>query len=196
VENSKIDDTNKNVTVEILSSKVHKKGSWDKASVIISALGVMIAFFGVCTFAIQIGNTNASISNNTLEQIYGRMHSINMLFVDRPELKPYFYDGMEINDPNPIARSLKIDEAVVRARVPAVAEMMCDFFAQALIELKRLPEGAYQGWVNYIQSVYLTSPVLRQYYQEHKEWYQYQEAGRVFDEADRILAAKVKLEKR
>jgi hypothetical protein len=151
-----------------------------------SAVAAVIALFLVVP---QLRSANEAINANTLEQIYSRMHDINKTFVEHPELKPYFYDGMRLEDPNPLAEAKHLDMVQVRSQVPAMAELMCDFFAQALIELKRLPPQAYDGWKNYIRDMYLKSPELRRYYNANKQWYQYADAADLFEDAEALLQA-------
>ena len=165
-----------------------RRKEWrEKWTLIIAAIGLAINTVGIGFVIVQLNQAGDSISDNTLEQIYSRMHDINKTFIDHPELKPYFYDGLDVGDPNPLIADLNLDEKRVRAQVSPLAETMCDFFAQALIQLRKLPPGAYDGWKRYIQAVYMRSPAMRRYYRENKDWYQYDEAARLFDQADAAL---------
>jgi hypothetical protein len=153
-------------------------------------IGATLALIGLFLTWGQLRDNGQALDANTIEQIYSRMHDIDKLFVEHPELKPYFYADMRLNDRNPLVEKLGLNEALVKAQVPALAELICDFFAQALLQLKNLPPGAYEGWRNYFKAVYMRSPELRDYYKANAQWYQYEEADRLFKEADTALAAQ------
>lgn len=160
---------------------------WAKRAYQATILTSLTTIAGLLLVWMQLRANGEALHASTIEQIYSRMHDVNGQFVQHPEWRPYFYEGLAIHEPNELIAKLGLNEDLVRAQIPPLAEMMCDFFAQALLELKNLPPAAYAGWQSYIKEIYKRSPAMRDYYHQNIEWYQYDDAARLFDAADQEL---------
>lgn len=155
------------------------------AGSIAAAIAVIVGFW---QFRVQLQQSAETDRISTLEQLYARMHDIDKLFVEKPELKPYFYQGMKKSDANPLVAADNMPR--VRAQVDAMAELLCDFFAAALESMKALSPGTYREWESYVADIFKNSPTLREFYCTRREWYVGKEIQRVFTAAESELGER------
>jgi hypothetical protein len=91
-----------------------------------------------------------------------RQFDILKIFIDAPDLRPYFYDGA----PTPPRDSSEY------ARVMAVAEYILDFFAAILIQRKMYGKiVAGDWWQAYMIDSFANSPALRELLDSRETWY-------------------------
>lgn len=95
-------------------------------------------------------------SNTNRAQLFdataGRIFDLNRIFIDAPELRPYFYDGRDIEGL----------DSLLRDKVEAVAEIHIEFFDTELLRQRQFTktlEGMpdFDGW---IRGVLRTSPAV------------------------------------
>ena len=99
----------------------------------------------------------ASIYQSIAEQ----MISIDHIFLEYPDLKPYFYNGLIV-----------LPEHTDHSRIMTIAEMVIDFMDNALVQSQSMPEYPWENtWFRYFRSLLGSSPVLRMYWIENREWY-------------------------
>jgi hypothetical protein len=88
--------------------------------------------------------------------------TLDRLFVEYPDLRPYFYDGVDIDAKDPSFR-----------RVQALAEMHLDVFDYKLKHAETF--AAYQPFreaeERWIRDMFRSSPILRRYCELRKGWY-------------------------
>ena len=99
------------------------------------------------------------IRSSSADHLYGRMHDIHKLFLQKPELRRYLYD---LKPPSVEDYS---DEALI------MAEMVADFFQQVFLELDHLPSVTAEGWRCYMRDILKNSPALRNFVLAKEEWY-------------------------
>jgi len=94
------------------------------------------------------------------------MLDIDKIFLAHPEWKPYFY-----------AKQSASPDQSDYAKIETLAEMLLDFMDLAL-DMKGTsqcwpPEvsGYWDGWAVYFQSIYDSSPILRELWATHSAWY-------------------------
>lgn len=85
---------------------------------------------------------------------------LNLVFVEYPHVRPYFYDGKSLtrDDPN-------------YHRAHAVAELMLDVFEWIWHRREGITEVDRQAWADYVGSMFALSPVLRAYHLSHLAWH-------------------------
>jgi hypothetical protein len=89
------------------------------------------------------------------------LHDVCRIFVQRPDLRAYFYEGKEC------PRSGKR-----RAEVLSIVEMLADAIDYGLMVVELSPDTAsYEDWHAYALSMAKVSPVLRDWLGRHNEWY-------------------------
>lgn len=88
------------------------------------------------------------------------MSDIERLFFENPELRPYFYDDKELDHKGKDAD-----------RVCILAEMFVDFMDNAMVQSNLLESYEWTGWEDYFRDIYKSSPAIRSYWREHRQWY-------------------------
>ncbi|WP_330460543.1 hypothetical protein OIB37_28885 [Streptomyces sp. NBC_00820] len=85
---------------------------------------------------------------------------VNRVFVEHPEVRPYFYDGKELTEGDPNSN-----------RVQAVAELMLDVFEWIWHRREGITEADRQAWADYVGQMFRLSPALRKYHLDHLAWH-------------------------
>jgi hypothetical protein len=97
--------------------------------------------------------------------IYGstaiQMFTVDQVFINEPELRPYFYSNKDIINNDPLYD-----------KVVAVAELLLDFFDSILLQQQHFPQiWPPHEWEAYIRDSFANSPVLCRYLKSVKHWY-------------------------
>lgn len=146
---------------------------------------ISLSFIGILSLAFIILQTRAMneqsrlATENMQASMYATIaaHTMEMdrIFVDRPELRPYFYS----NKP--------IDEAdKVYDQVMAVAEHELDLFDSIYTQLGYIPDDEdkdedRETWRRYFAASFAKSPALCKRYYANKDWYM-RSLGKLADE--------------
>lgn len=112
---------------------------------------------------LQVEETRRQSLIETLGQLVSLMTEINKVFIDRPHLRPYFYEQRETDG-----------VTSHHAEAVPVAEMLLDVFDHVLTHVSRMPEiwGDHQeAWERWIASMFEASPLLCEYYLKKWDWY-------------------------
>lgn len=115
---------------------------------------------------------NRGVEAQTWQGITHSNDEILYVFVDHPELRPYFYDTKELdeNDPNYHA-------------VLAVCELFLDFIDSMhddyVYKLPGMEDGGKyrEIWDLYFRDIFSSSPALRKYAKKKEQWYPKDEFG-------------------
>jgi hypothetical protein len=138
------------------------------AALAVALFGNFVLIVSVILLGLQVREMAKQSSHGaraTLASVYQAMNDnmlqINRLFVDQPSLRPYFYDELEPTEESPEERE----------RIDAAAELFVNFIDNVLTQMPLLPGHLAQPWRTYFASVATSSPVLRDFWQRHREWY-------------------------
>lgn len=127
------------------------------------SIGVIVSLWllyrqtGIFNRQLMVG-LQQSLSDYTLE--------ISRLFLQNPDLRPYFFEGQPISesDPNYL-------------RAAAVAEVMLDIFWTMMSEVKSIrgskfaSEEARVQWRAYVGDCFASSPILTSFLTKRQDWY-------------------------
>ena len=103
-----------------------------------------------------VKSTRASVFQGITDQ----MLRLDQLFIARPELRPFMYDGHPLpTDP------------LERTRVLALAETFLDLFDNFVVQSASIPEDLFEPWRNYAVSVLGSSPAMQFFWNENRDWY-------------------------
>lgn len=122
------------------------------------SLMVGIVGFGVVIY--QIRQLKKAIHGETHGKLYPENYETIKLFLEYPQLRPYFYDNTDITRSSP-DYNLAI----------TVAELFCSLFEHVVLQMENLPEYMRPEWENYIRSMYSSSPIIREHLNQNKTWY-------------------------
>lgn len=117
-------------------------------------------------FARQADYLARSIFENLSESMNRQSHEISRIFVEYPELRPYFYDGKTIEE----------DHADY-LRAEAVAETILDIFWTMANQADRAVKSEYVSgdarnlWVSYVTDAFADGPILVKILTKRQNWY-------------------------
>lgn len=86
--------------------------------------------------------------------------AIDQLFIERPELRPYYYNNTAIRPGD-----------AEYGRVMSIAEMMVDFMDAVVAQKNRLGDDLAYSYLAYFADLFRLSPALRQYWIDCGHWY-------------------------
>jgi len=101
-----------------------------------------------------------AIRANTYQGINTQLQGIDLIFVENPELRPYFYAGEDIPQ-----------DKRERDRVMAVAELLVDFMDNVVTHGDAMPPEHREVWYRYFREQHDSSPAIRAYWSENSHWY-------------------------
>lgn len=142
------------------------------ASTVIAVLSLVISAITLVTVYMQtnhLGSQVAKMQEQTElavnDTFYAKAFELQQIFIDRPELWPYFYHG---KDPG---SDTSAEQAVL---LEVVSLLTLDYFD--LIELiyredLRMDQKDVAGTHVYMRHLINQSPVLRQTFDRYREWY-------------------------
>lgn len=111
--------------------------------------------------ATQTRHVGDSLKGNAYGSVASQMFAVDRVFINEPELRPYFYSGRDISNDDPLYD-----------KVVAVAELLLDFFDSVLLQQKHFPQiWPRQWWEAYMMYSFANSPLLCGYLESVKDWY-------------------------
>jgi hypothetical protein len=126
----------------------------------VSIVGVFIAALGFFAVLLQLRQLDKDIKSNTRTSIYDMAARIKEVFLDRPHLRPYFFEGAEIPPDN-----AHYAEAV------AVADYFCLYLEQITTQKSTIAASDRAAWCQYAHDTYNKSPIIKAYLADKKQWY-------------------------
>lgn len=141
-----------------------------------SWLEVLAIVVGLGSAGAQLGQVadqaEAEANAAATEIVYTRQHEINEVFLQNPELSPYFYENAQLPDTG------DADSANITRQAQAVASDILDFFEVVRFTIDSGDFNAdVDSWSAYLSESFSLSPVLcvtllenREYYGGTNEW--------------------------
>jgi hypothetical protein len=128
-------------------------------------LQVLIAFFGFLFVIYQVRRLVGSIAGDAHASLYGQYMDLLKMFLERPQLRPYFYKS----NASPASWP---DDARQQQEVEAACEMMLGLLEHAALQQQNLPNSSWEEcWIAYTKERFAESPVLNDYWKKHIELY-------------------------
>lgn len=129
------------------------------AIAVLSIFLVGLSFLAYVVELRAIHKQNRAIGAQNIGQV---MHDLNKLFLEMPELHPYFAGGLEA----------PTDDEILRTRVQVMAEMFVDFMAMTLNQAPLLPADHVEGWRRYFADLAKGSPAIQDFWRANCQWYE------------------------
>lgn len=136
---------------------------------------IAVLWYTMVTRRMQVGLAQQTglLANGLWSSLYEGMRNacmqINQLFVSKPYLRPYFYDG------KPFSRDEADKEnTLLYSELAAVADCLLDIFEGVVRNLGQFPDKVPEyddGWRAYIRDVFANSPFLKAHLARHPDWY-------------------------
>lgn len=141
---------------------------WEVAQAVTTVFGLPVLVLSVLLLAWQTVSAARATRASLYQNIATLMIEIDRFFIERPELRPYFYESADVADGAP-------DCGVVTS----TAEMLADFFENVLDQVPALrEEDTLKLWESYMGDVLGSSPALRRHILAHPSWYSKELQGR------------------
>jgi len=157
-----------------------KLSTYQKWHLIVLSLALMFSMITAIMFIQQVKNLaeqarrhtealelqNRAVETQSWQMITLQMNDISKLFIEHPDLYPYFYEKQRISSKDKI-----------HPQVISMADMFLDFMDgfndDSVRKLKGMNDnGKYWiAWENYFVDQFRLSPVLCARYKEVKSWY-------------------------
>ena len=134
-----------------------------------SSLTVIVSLFllyrQTAIFARQTEYVARSLMESQSESMNNQSHEISRIFVEYPELRPYFYYGQPIDETHPDFH-----------RAEAVAELILDILWAMSNEAQRIQGElmSHDGealWREFVEDAFAQSPILVQTLMKRENWY-------------------------
>ena len=129
---------------------------------VISALGFTAVIISIRTAQEQMGYAAAQTRLMTRDRSLANVLTLHRIFLDHPELRPYFFEGKDLKETDPLY-----------PQVEAVADMHLDVFAYNLDYRLVFPDDYRrpERYKSYIRSRLALSPVMRRRLETKAEWF-------------------------
>lgn len=121
---------------------------------------IIIAALGFVAVLWQLRQLDKDLKSNTRTSIYDMAARIKEVFLDRPHLRPYFFDGAAIGQE---------DEHFSEAM--AVADYFCLYLEQIATQRATIAKQDRAAWCKYAHDIYKNSPIIQFYLSDKKQWY-------------------------
>ncbi len=128
--------------------------------VAIEVSGLIISFAGFLVVIIQLFKLDKSLRSSARGSIYDMASRIKEVFLSKPHLREYFFEGVAISRDHE-----HYSEAV------AVADYYCLYLEQITTQKTNLDKSERDSWLKYAHDIYHSSPILKEYLEDKKEWY-------------------------
>jgi hypothetical protein len=115
------------------------------------------------TIVLQTKFNLQSVESNVFSTMTNQSLASDEVFLSHPEIRPYFYSGKVLVENDPLAD-----------RVKSAAEYYLDYFESQTTQLKKYPNlwrSEKNAWESNIIDMFAWSPVLCQYLEINKDWY-------------------------
>ena len=122
------------------------------ASFVTVCITLILLVYQNHTIVLQTRYSWQSVENNVFGIVTNQTLAEDQLFVNAPELRPYFYHGKLITPDDPLAEKVK-----------AAAEYLLDYFDSQATQLKKYPNlwrSEKDAWEANIIDQFAWSPVL------------------------------------
>ncbi len=130
---------------------------FEKWTLFIQSIGILLVLLSLVFIAYQTRQTAQLARRQAYEGGSGQMSAIDNIFVEHPELYPYFYEGKVIaqNDPEYV-------------KVLTVAMAVTNFLEATLPR-----EGAspMPWWEKYMSDQFASSPIMCEYLERRNDWF-------------------------
>jgi hypothetical protein len=132
------------------------------AALVISALGFTAVIISIRTAQEQLSCTTAQTSLLIKDRSLATVLALDKLFLDYPEIRPYFYEGKDLDEAHPLY-----------PKVEAAAEMHLDVFDYNISFRKSFPQQYHHPEASecYIRDMLAKSPVMRRRLTKKAEWF-------------------------
>lgn len=126
------------------------------ATVLMAIVGIL-GFWGLI---IQLRKVDRQLRISARGDIFAMAARMKEVFVQRPEMRPLFFDGKRIER----------DDASY-SRAVAIADYYCLYLEQIATQVRSIDPRRRESWLRYVSGIYHASPIVRDYLADKRSWY-------------------------
>ena len=120
--------------------------------------------FGLVLWQLIVLRRN--IEGATQDRLYAHYTEICKLFLEKPYLRPYFYNNEPMPDSNPA------DHPALTQEIDVMSETILGLIEHAVVQHANLPSDSWSHcWQPYAVERVLKSQTVRKFYEDNKDWY-------------------------
>jgi hypothetical protein len=120
---------------------------------------------GFLTVIYQMWRVGRSTAGNTYASLYGEYMDVCKLFLEKPRLRPYFYNSATVS------ADISADDPI-RTEIETVCELMTGLLEHAALQKVNIPRHIWKEcWEKYTNERYNDSPAMRSYWERNKHLY-------------------------
>src|SRR5258708_7574191 len=142
--------------------------TFESLSLLISIAGSIGVIISLWLIHRQTGGFSRQLMESVTQSVTDYALEISRLFLQHPDLRPYFFAGQTIEESHPDY-----------LRAEAVAEVMLDIFWTMMTQVKRIESQSAEftnnearlTWEIYVGDCFATSPILTGFLTKRKDWY-------------------------
>lgn len=135
--------------------------TYEILSLIVSIAGFATVIITLILTRNQTALIAKSLEGNIHQSSASQMFDVDSIFINHPEMRPYFYSRKEINEDDPAYN-----------KALAISEFLLDYFGSILIQRKQYPNVWPTNWWHpYFVDLFANSPLLCHRLKATKEWY-------------------------
>jgi hypothetical protein len=142
---------------------------FQRFSLALSAIGLVISALGFTAVIVSIRTAQEQMSYQaaqtrvlTRDRSLSNVMTLHKIFLDHPELRPYFFEGKDLEESDPLY-----------PKVEAVADMHLDVYGYNLDYRLVFPDDYRhpEAYKRYIRDMLARSPVVRRRLETKGEWF-------------------------
>lgn len=152
-----------------MSANSKSSSTYELLNVVFSGLALCVSVFGLIYVVRSLESVERQLENSAFQTINEQMLEQDKIFIENPEIRPYFYDGVSFSDED--RKNTKLVN-----QVKAVADSRLDFYdllwtQSDYIEELRVGGPGWQAWACFMRHSFDRSPALRERLVEVERWY-------------------------
>jgi len=126
--------------------------STEQLDFFISIISLLIALGGFFLLFVQLRQINKSIISSTQSNIYVHANFAREMLLNDPKLRKYFYSNHVVD----VKESSDEYQKII-----LIAEIYANYFEHIVVQKSSLNKKDWESWINWMQSIYYNSPVLK-----------------------------------
>ncbi|MGH6926319.1 MAG: hypothetical protein ACRED5_21530 [Propylenella sp.] len=129
---------------------------------VVQALASIAAFVFII---FQVTQINRSIKGATQDRVYAHYTEICKIFLQKPYLRPYFYENKELLEDDPRYPHL-------RSEIDFMSETILGLIEHAVLQQGNLPPDCWENcWLPYANERLRMSAEIKKFFAPNTDWY-------------------------
>ncbi|MGR9115714.1 MAG: hypothetical protein ACU85E_08105 [Gammaproteobacteria bacterium] len=132
-------------------------GSVQAVTSIVTAIAAILGFIGLI---VQLKKLECDLQVAARGSIYDMAARLKEIFVDNPEMRKYFFDGVSISE-----------DAEHYPKAIAIADYFCLYLEQISTQSANIAPEHRESWLFYAAAIDHNSSIIKNYLSDKRFWY-------------------------